>query len=217
MSPRLVIFDWDGTLMDSAAKIVNCFSQAARDVGLDPPPEEAVRNIIGLGLREAFDTLFPGTAEPLRANLVERYRLHFLELDTTPMRLFPGVEAGLMELRERGHVLAVATGKARRGLSRVLAETGLDRLFAVTRCADEARSKPHPQMLRDILAHTRIAAGDALMVGDTVYDIQMARQASMETVAVSYGVHAKARLLEESPVTCLDCFEDVTKWICGAT
>ena len=216
MTPRLVIFDWDGTLMDSAAKIVNCFNHAARDVGLDLPREDAVRNIIGLGLRDAFEALFPDTAAPTRTALIQRYRDYFLELDDTPMLLFPGVETGLYELKARGHMLAVATGKARLGLSRGLAETGLADVFTVTRCADEARSKPHPQMMQDILAHTRVSPDDALMVGDTVYDIQMARGARVKSLAVSYGVHPRARLLEESPVTCLDSFEDVTRWICGA-
>ncbi|MDH3636928.1 MAG: HAD-IIIA family hydrolase [Gammaproteobacteria bacterium] len=217
MKTQLVIFDWDGTLMDSATKIVNCFNHAARDVGLDLPPESAVRNIIGLSLCEACETLFPDTLVSMRTALTRRYRDYFVELDDTPMHLFPGVEAGLRELHRRGKTLAVATGKARRGLSRGLKETGLADLFAVTRCADEARSKPHPQMVRDILAQTTVSPNDTLMVGDTVYDIQMARGAGVKSLAVSYGVHARGQLLEESPISCLDSFEDVIAWICGTT
>ncbi len=216
MNTRLVIFDWDGTLMDSSDRIVNCFQRAARDVGVQSPAARAVRNIIGLGLREAMDELFPGVSEPTCAALVERYRDYFVAIDDTPMHLFPGVEDGLLRLHERGFMLGVATGKARRGLTRALAETGLAELFAVSRCADETRSKPHPQMLHDILDEARLSAEAALMVGDTVYDMQMARQAGVKGLAVTYGVHSRDRLLEQAPTACLDCFEEVTTWICAA-
>jgi phosphoglycolate phosphatase len=209
----LIVFDWDGTLMDSAAKIVRCFIQAATDVGFPGLDEVAIRNIIGLGLREALDALLPDTDEDLREQVAERYRQHFLHLDRTEMPLFPGVREGLEELTRKGYRLAVATGKARRGLDRVLKEVSMTHLFAATRCADEAGSKPHPRMLLDLLDQTGASANRALMVGDTVYDLQMARAAAMDSLAVSYGAHDRDRLLAYSPLNCFGSFPEVYAWL----
>ncbi len=210
---ELIVFDWDGTLMDSEEKIVRCFSAAATDVGLHDPGRDAVRNIIGLGLPEAMQALYPGLAATKQDQLVERYREHFLHRDRTAMPLFPGVAEGLAALVGQGYLLAVATGKARRGLDRVLEQTNTARYFTVTRCVDEACSKPHPRMLADILARTGVAADDAIMVGDTVYDMQMAASAGVAALAVSYGVHEKERLLRENPLACLDSFAAVRAWL----
>lgn len=210
---RMVVFDWDGTLMDSAAKIVNCFRSAARDVGAPVPSPDAVRGIIGLGLVEALAELFPGAGEAERGRLMEAYRVHFLERDETRTGLFPGVAEGLAALRDEQFVLAIATGKARRGLDRVLDQTAVGHLFAASRCVDEAVSKPHPQMLRDILAHTGIDARDALMVGDTTFDLKMAAAADMDALAVSYGAHPVEPLLAEKPRACVDDFGEVVQWI----
>lgn len=209
----LIVFDWDGTLMDSEAKIVRCFEAAAADVDVEYPGAHAVRDIIGLGLAESMDILFPQADTAKRAALVERYREHFLHQDQTPMPLFPGVERGLKALVDEGYVLAVATGKARRGLERVLQETNMAHLFTTTRCADETVSKPDPRMLLDILAATGVAPQRALMVGDTVHDIQMANRAEIGALAVSYGVQARERLLAENPIACVDSFTDVCGWI----
>lgn len=210
---EVIVFDWDGTLMDSEAKIVNCICAAATDCALPVPARAAARSIIGLGLTEALQRLFPDRSEAERARLVDRYREHFLIKDRTSMPLFPGVVAGLERLAARGHLLAVATGKARRGLERVLDETGTRHLFAITRCADEAFSKPHPQMLHDILEHTGVEPARALMIGDTTFDMLMARNARVPGLAVSYGVHDRAVLLECGPLGCLDSFEDVCAWL----
>lgn len=210
---KLVVFDWDGTLMDSAAKIVNCFRAAARDVAAPIPAPADVRGIIGLGLGEALAQLFPGTGEDQRRCLTEAYRDHFLERDETTTGLFPGVAEGLAVLKDDAFMLAVATGKARRGLDRVLDETGTRHLFATSRCVDEAVSKPHPQMLRDILAQTGLDPRDALMVGDTTFDLQMAAAADMDALAVSYGAHPVEPLLAENPRDCLDDFTEVVRWI----
>ncbi len=209
----LLIFDWDGTLMDSIARIVNCFGNACADAGLSVPPETAMRNVIGLGLAEAVDELLPGVDESTRERVVTRYREHFLHIDQTAMPLFDGVRAGLELFTDQGYLLAVATGKSRRGLDRVLEETGLGGLFVATRCADEAFSKPHPKMLEDLLDYTGLSAGHALMVGDTTYDLQMARAASMDSLAVSYGVHAREALLAHDPLACLDSFDEVRQWL----
>jgi len=209
----LIVFDWDGTLMDSVAKIVNCFRAALDDVGLAPLPEEAIRHIIGLGLSEAVERLLPAADRDTRERVVARYREHFLHLDATHMPLFPGVTEGLQQLSGAGFRLAVATGKARRGLRRVLDGSAIAHLFCATRCADEALSKPHPRMLHDILAATGLPAERALMVGDTTYDLQMAQAAGMASLAVSYGVHARAHLLEHNPLACLDSFIEVCRWL----
>jgi len=209
----LIVFDWDGTLMDSEAKIVRCMQGAAHDAGIPDPGAERIRHIIGLGLKEAMETLFPDEPPAQRAALVEHYRRHFLEIDDTAMPLFPGVAEGLARLADQGFLLAVATGKSRRGLDRVLDESGMRRLFAASRCADEAHSKPHPQMLEEILDVTGIEAPRTIMIGDTVYDMQMARHAGVAGLAVSYGVHACEQLLEHGALACLDSFPEVCAWI----
>lgn len=209
----LIVFDWDGTLMDSELKIVRCIQAAARDVGAPVPPQAAARRIIGLGLSEAVATLFPAQTPAQRGLLTDAYREHFLHRDQTEMPLFPGVRAGLDVLVACGYRLAVATGKARRGLNRVLADTGTGHLFAATRCADEAFSKPHPKMLEDVLQLTGTDATRAIMVGDTVYDLAMARSAGVAALAVTYGVHAREALEAEAPLACLDSFDAVRAWL----
>ena len=209
----LIVFDWDGTLMDSAGKIVACFRAAAADVGAEDPGDDAIRHIIGLGLKEAIQALFAGCDTDVQAALTERYRQHFLHLDDTPMELFPGVKNGLSQLNEHGYMLAVATGKARRGLDRVLHAADMADLFSATRCADEAFSKPHPKMLEDLLETTGISADRAVMIGDTIYDSQMARNAGVDSVAVSYGVHSCEFLIAHGSLACLDSFEEICGWL----
>lgn len=215
MSYRLVVFDWDGTLMDSAAKIVNCFRNAAADVGLPVPAPRQARRIIGLGLPEALEELFPNAGDRQLAEVSRAYRDHFLERDDTATALFPGVVEGLTTLKSESYVLGIATGKARRGLERVLEETGTRDLFAATRCVDEALSKPHPRMLLDILDQTGIGAREALMVGDTTFDMAMAAAAGMHALAVSYGAHPVEPLLAEGPIACVHEFSEVVRWIQG--
>jgi phosphoglycolate phosphatase len=209
----LIIFDWDGTLMDSVDKIVRCMTAAAVDVGVADPGTAAIRHIIGLGLTEAMQALFPALDATQHAQLTQRYREHFLHRDPTPMPLFPGVDRGLRNLDSQAYLLAVATGKARRGLDRVLEETAMSSLFSATRCADEAYSKPHPKMLEDILEATGVAPARALMVGDTTYDMQMAQNAGVAGLGVSYGVHTREDLITHGALACLDSFDEVCAWI----
>jgi phosphoglycolate phosphatase len=209
----LIIFDWDGTLMDSEAKIVRCMSEAINDLGYPDPGNAAIRHIIGLGLIEAMRALLPELGETEHRKVADRYREHFLGLDQTAMPLFPGVSNGLAKLNQSRFLLAVATGKARRGLDRVLEETNTRTLFSATRCADEAFSKPHPKMLEDILDMTGVAPQRALMVGDTTYDMEMAKNAGVAGLGVSYGVHAREHLLEHGALACLDSFDEVCNWI----
>jgi phosphoglycolate phosphatase len=209
----LIIFDWDGTLMDSLARIVNCFRGAARDAGVAYPGDDAIRDIVGLGLQEAMEALFPDADGETHRRLQEAYREHFLERDQTEMVLFPGVAEGLSRLHGQGHQLAVATGKARRGLDRLLVDSPLRDLFASTRCADETRSKPHPLMLEEILVETGVPVERAIMVGDSVFDMEMANNAGMDALAVSYGAHPCERLRSLEPVACAGNFEDVLEWM----
>ena len=209
----LIVFDWDGTLMDSEVKIVRCIRAAAADLGVVDPGAAAARRIIGLGLTEAMAALFPQADDNLRGHLTERYRTHFLELDQTETPLFPGVAEGLERLAAQGHRLAVATGKARRGLERVLGETGLGPLFVASRCADETRSKPDPRMLQELLAETGVDPGRALMVGDTTYDMRMACAAGVPGLGVVYGVHDRQELLQQGALACVASFPEVCAWI----
>lgn len=210
---KLIIFDWDGTLMDSAAKIINCLVAAAQDVGLPSPDHDAVREIIGLSLEDACNALFPVASPEQHRELIGRYRLHFLVRDRTAMQLFPGVLKYLHEFYARGYLLAIATGKARRGLDKALTDTNTSHLFAATRCADEARSKPHPQMVLDILGQTGIETNESVMVGDTVFDLQMANDAGVHALAVSYGMHAVDRLHAHAPLACVNSFPEVYAWV----
>jgi phosphoglycolate phosphatase len=209
----LLVFDWDGTLMDSEARIVECVRASAQDLDLEVPDDDSIRNIIGLGLSEAVTTLFPGADEQLVGGVVDRYRYHFLIKNQTPSPLFPGAEEVLQELQGRGYLLAVATGKGRAGLDRVLERTGLGDLFHATRCADETFSKPHPEMLLQIMDELGVERAETVMIGDTEWDMQMARNAGTERVAVSYGVHAVERLLRHEPLTCLDSIGEISNWL----
>ena len=201
---KLIVFDWDGTLMDSQARIVACLRASADDLGAERRSDAELADIIGLGLEEAWRALYPNAERELLAAMVERYRYHFLIADDTPSPLFPGVEALLAGLEERGYLLAVATGKARRGLDRVLAESGLGHYFHATRCADETRSKPHPQMLLELIEVTGVEAHETVMVGDTEYDMLLAHNAATAAIAVSYGVHDIERLRCHRPLAEVD-------------
>lgn len=210
---RLVVFDWDGTLMDSEARICGAFAAAAADLGLHAPPAAQVRGIIGLGLEDALAVLFPGRNDVPRRELVERYRVHFLDEAGPPMPLFPAVAEVLAKLESLGFLLGVATGKSRRGLDRALLQSGLSRHFVATRCADEAWPKPHPQMLLDLLEVTGTEAGEALMIGDTEYDLQMAAAAGVDAAGVSWGAHEVDRLAAHDPLRILDSLADVVDWL----
>lgn len=209
---RLIVFDWDGTLMDSETQIVHAMFGAIGDMQLEPRTADECRNIIGLGLKEAIDSLYPGQNEQFNQQFVDRYRHHWFS-QTHNSDLFPGARETVTLLREAGFELAVATGKGRPGLDKVLQLTGLEALFSVTRCADETRSKPHPQMLEEILQETGIPAAQTLMVGDTEYDMNMAVQAGVHPVAVSYGVHERERLLQYQPLVCLDTIGELIDWL----
>ncbi len=198
--------------MDSEAKIVRCFHAASDEAGAKYPGDQAVRNIIGLGLSEAIDEIFPEDDAKTRTAVLEGYREHFLFRDQTEMPLFPGVPEGLSAMVGDGYRLAVATGKARRGLDRVLEDSPVQDLFDATRCADETRSKPHPLMLEEIIDEVGVDRQRTIMVGDSVFDLEMARNASVDALAVSYGVQPCDRLTSYKPLGCMDSFSEVYEW-----
>lgn len=214
MRYRLVIFDWDGTLMDSEARIVACMQAAARDVGWHELSRESVRDIIGLGLPEAIERMCPGMVAEQAEALRLRYAQHFVAADQTPMTFFAGVELGLQRLRSDRQIrLAVATGKSRRGLDRVFKATGSGAWFHASRTADETLSKPHPRMLEELLVETGVNAAEALMVGDTEYDMEMARALGMDRLAVTYGVHDRERLAACDPTFTAHAFPELIDWL----
>jgi phosphoglycolate phosphatase len=196
---ELVVFDWDGTLMDSTGVIAQSLRDACADVGIAVPTEEDARFVIGLGLEDTFNHVAPTLDAEGRRRLSERYRFHFLAREAQ-MPLYAGVIDMLAELHGRGRRLAVATGKARRGLERALDATGLRRWFEATRCADEGFAKPHPDMLLMLLDITGVEPARAVMVGDTTHDLELAANAGIDAVSVSYGAHP-ASLLETRPAT----------------
>ncbi|MCW8193501.1 HAD-IA family hydrolase [Proteobacteria bacterium 005FR1] len=208
----LYIFDWDGTLCDSLAKIVYCTQAAARELGVRVPEEDAVKNIIGLSLRPAIQQIFPGVGEEQLQALLAGYSKHFVADQERGMDFYPGVRQTLDTLLDQGHHLAIATGKSRRGLDRILGEMGLEDYFHSTRCADETQSKPHPQMLSELLDEFAVGPEVAVMIGDTEYDMDMARQLSMPRIAVSYGAHHIDRLRPFEPVMCLDQMDELLEW-----
>ncbi|MBN3561272.1 HAD-IA family hydrolase [Amphritea spongicola] len=210
---KLLIFDWDGTVMDSAARIVACMQHAARDLQQPELTDAAIRDIIGLGLPEAFRILIPGIADDMIEPMRERYGYYFLGDDPTPVELFPGVREGLEKLQRQGFVLAVATGKSRRGIGKVFASTGLGDVFVASRGADETASKPDPLMIHEILAETGVAPEHALMIGDTEYDMEMAANAGVDGLAVSYGVHTLERMQPFKPVKEVHSFTEMVNWL----
>ena len=204
---QLLVFDWDGTLMDSSRKIGNCFAGAATAAGLTLPDPDQVKSYIGLGLDESFRRLYPEIDSQTICQLVDGYREYWLYLDNTSMSLFADVEPGLRQLQNAGYFLAVATGKSRRGLDLALLETSLKDIFLYSRCADETRSKPHPQMLLDVLEYTGLDNHQSVMIGDTTFDLEMARNAGMDGLGVGYGSHSKEIL---SPLSSDKVFDKFT-------
>ncbi len=204
-----IVFDWDGTLMDSVGRIVHCLQRARADLGADPRSDDQMRDIIGLGVREATLTLYPGVDDGFVAAFTQAYRRYYLEIDVTPTPLFDEAEAVLSELAARGYLLGIATGKSRRGLDEALATTGLARFFDATATADEHPSKPHPGMLEHVLGRLGVAPDDAVMVGDSVYDLEMANNLAVRGIGVTHGVHDAARLQSCRPAALIETLSEL--------
>jgi phosphoglycolate phosphatase len=208
----LIVFDWDGTLMDSTAAIVTAVQAAARDLDLPVPSDERARHIIGLGLIDAMRHAMPDLPEDRYREVADRYRHHYLARDHE-LQLFVGAGELVDRLAAGGHLLAVATGKSRKGLERALAVSGLGPRFHATRCADECHSKPHPQMLEELMDELGVAADATLMIGDTTHDLQMARNAGVAAIGVDYGAHPRQALLELDPLYCAGDVVELAAWL----
>ena len=210
---KLLIFDWDGTLVDSIGRIVTAMQVAAQRSGRPERDVHAVKGIIGLGLPEAILTLYPDmTAEQVIA-FRQHYADVYIAMDAEPSPLFAGVRESLEAFRAQGYRLAVATGKARRGLDRVLKAHGWEAFFDITRAADETASKPDPLMLNQILAYCDVRPDQALMVGDASFDLLMARNAGIDSVAVGYGAQTMERLLTFEPRLAINSFPELRTWL----
>jgi phosphoglycolate phosphatase len=210
----LIVFDWDGTLMDSTSTIVKSIQSAARDLGLPIPRDEQASHVIGLGLHEAMQAAMPGLEPSLYPKVVERYRYHYLTKDPE-LVLFDGVREMLTELSQRGYFLAVATGKSRVGLNRALNAVGLLSLFHSTRCADETFSKPHPAMLQELTRELGQDLKRTVMIGDTTHDLLMANNAGAAAIAVEYGAHPVDQLQSCRPMFSAATVAHLHEWLSG--
>ncbi len=211
MSYRLLVFDWDGTIIDSAGAIVDCIVEAARDSGLEVPTRERASHTIGLGLHDALRFAVPDLPAERYPEFVASYRRHFLARQDT-MRLFDGMRDLLVGL-SKTHTLAIATGKSRRGLDRALEADALKALFAASRCADETNPKPHPAMLLELMAQLNSSKDETLMIGDTSHDLEMARAAGVDALAVTYGAHNAEGLRACAPLRCIDNVKALEEWL----
>ncbi|MFT3849941.1 MAG: HAD-IA family hydrolase [Propionivibrio sp.] len=208
----LLVFDWDGTLIDSTGAIVDAIQAACRDLGLPEPSNECASHVIGLGLDEALRYSVPTLPEDRFPQMIERYRSHFLSRDHE-LRLFSGVVELISELHAVGFHLAVATGKSRAGLNRSMKHCGLEAYFSATRCADECHSKPHPQMLEELQSEFLVPPARTLMIGDTTHDLQMASNAGVSALAVDYGAHPAEALDAMNPLARLQSVKELADWL----
>ncbi len=208
----LIVFDWDGTLMDSTSTIVRCIQAAAKDLGLPTPDKSAASYVIGLGLLDAMQVAVPDLDPMYYPKMVERYKFHYLTQDKD-LSLFDGVDDMLKDLAGQGYFLAVATGKSRVGLNRALNATNLLSLFDATRCADETFSKPHPAMLMELTRELGQDMGRTLMIGDTTHDLQMAINAGAAGVAVEFGAHASTQLAALNPLYSANSIRSLHQWL----
>jgi phosphoglycolate phosphatase len=208
----LIVFDWDGTVMDSTAIIAGSIQSACRDLGLPVPDDDMARHVIGLGLMQALRHAVPTAPEEMYEQLVARYRYHFLsQSDAIP--LFDQARETIIELHEAGYQLAVATGKNRNGLDLALQSTNMGEYFHATRTADRTFSKPHPAMLLEIMDELNVKPGRVLMVGDTTHDLQMAINAGVDVVGVTHGAHPEHQLRELKPLALLNDFAELRAWL----
>jgi phosphoglycolate phosphatase len=207
----LIVFDWDGTLIDSAGTIVECIQNAARDMGVEVPGREQASHVIGLGLHDSLRHAVPGLAPERYLEFADHYREHFRARQDS-MLLFAGIRE-LLEALHRSRALAIATGKSRRGLDRALDAEGLRRYFATSRCADETHPKPHPAMLREIIEELRVEPARTLMIGDTSHDLEMAKAAGVDALAVTYGAHPEQGLRACGPLGCFRDVRSLREWL----
>lgn len=210
---RIAIFDWDGTIMNSEARIVDAIKTAARECGLPVLPDEQNKQIIGLSLEKAILALYPELSQDQVVQMAQNYTQSFLEESSVEMVPFDGAESMLYSLKQAGYKLAIATGKSRRGLDQVLQECGFGVYFDMTRTPVESASKPDPLMLTQILEEMGIAVEEAVMIGDTTFDMEMAKNCGMDRVAISHGVHQMHQLEVFDPVAKVDNLQQLTQFL----
>ncbi len=212
MKYELIVWDWDGTLMDSTPTIVRCIQDACRDLSLPIPDDSMASHVIGLGVQEALRRAVPTVTVQDHPKLVDRFRFHYLSKDHE-LSLFEGAKELLYELKNKGHLLAVATGKSRKGLNRSLDFHDLHEVFVDTRTPDETFPKPHPGMLTELSEGLMVPMEKVLMIGDTTHDLLMANNAGADAVAVTYGAHPEHVLKTENPKACLSNVAELSQWL----
>lgn len=208
----LIVFDWDGTVMDSTAIIAGSIQAACRDLELPVPSDEAARHVIGMGLKDALRHAVPEAPEEMYEPLADRYRRHFLAQDAS-IPLFAGARETIAGLHEAGHALAVATGKSRNGLDRALLSSDMGRYFHGSRTADETFSKPHPAMLMELMDEFGMRPEQVLMIGDTTHDLKMAANAGVDALGMTHGAHPEEHLSMLRTVALLDNFGELREWL----
>lgn len=205
---KLVIFDWDGTVMDSIARIVSSLEEAARLTGgLPLLSGDELKQMIGLSLDKGFEFLYPGVSAELLPVWKAHYGQQFRVDNPTPIDMYPGAKACLTVLKQRGHLLAVATGKSGPGLEKAIGDTQTAHFFNATRTADVTASKPDPLMIHEILRELDIEAKDAVMIGDTTHDMHLAQNAGVDAIGIAWGVHDRETLSRFSPVAVIDSLD----------
>lgn len=211
---ELIVFDWDGTLMDSTARIVTAVQAAIATSGLPERTPEEIRAIIGLGLDEAVEVLYPDAAEEARRRLARIYGEVFVQaVVSTPAELFPGATGVLQRLERSSCLLAIATGKSRAGLQRDLDQTGVGEYFVSLRTVDECPSKPDPSMLEQVMSECGVEPRGTLVVGDTLFDLEMAANAGVDALGVGWGAHPPERLLQAHPLDVVHDFDELDRWL----
>jgi len=213
----LLVFDWDGTLVDSIERIVTSLQHASKHVADTEITETRAKNVIGLGLMEAISQLLPEldakSESGVLENIADVYRQHYLYDNPIPAPLFAGVNELLTDLRDTGYTLAISTGKSRVGLERSINEHKLAEYFAASRCAGENKSKPHPEMLHEILQQLNFSPAQALMIGDSEHDLKMANNANVSSIGVTQGVHDTTTLAKLNPLTCLSNITELSDYL----
>ncbi len=213
----LLVFDWDGTLVNSIDRIVSSLQYASQEAAGIEVTDKQAKDVIGLGLIEAVSKLHPefdATKDTVMLEkIADAYREHYVHHSTVPAPLFSGVENFLDELRDEGYTLAISTGKSRRGLTHSMEEHNMTRYFSTTRCAGENKSKPHPEMLHEILDELNFSAAQALMIGDSEHDLKMASNADVQSIGVTHGVHDSETLRKHNPLICLNNITDLIDFL----
>lgn len=209
---ELVVFDWDGTLIDSTATIARSIQAAAADLGLPVPAFERAAHVIGLGLKDALAYAVPELKAEQAADFSARYRYHYFAAEDS-LALFAGARDLLDALKARDVPLAIATGKSQAGLARALAATALGAHFVATRCADQTHPKPHPAMVLELAGALDADPRRTLVIGDTTHDMRMAAAAGAGAVGVTYGAHPRAQLEQCNPLALVASIGELRRWL----